>query len=362
MKDLKINKSPILVVGLSIVCGFMAGIFSFSLVGTSGIGLPFFGQISFNDIGQGRNIVIDQPRSVIIEQDIALKQIENDIVPTLVNIYFQKKSSQSLTQVYLPSEALGQGFVLTADGWIVTTSDVISNFSSLYTGIGYQLKNYEFQSYVEDKATGVVFAKINSTGLPVASIGRSNSLAVGQTLVVASARGRLTLTNIEKIGYDYQERQSVVQSTEKINKEIILDISLDDSFDGAVVANLKGQIVGLVSGGRIIMIDSFANIISQVLDNQKIIRPVLGVGYIDLGNVDGLIDWGDKGALIYGSPTRTSPAFGQLKDGDIILKVNDIEISSRSLSELINEYRSGDQIELLVRRQGAELTIEVTLK
>lgn len=357
-----IKNEIVIIIVLAIVFGFLSGVLGYSILASTGFKIPFWGRLVFpNDTNQ--QIVIDRPQNVVVEQDLLLQKIENDLLPTLFNIYFWKQSNNILTQAYSRSELLGQGFVLTADGWVITTQDVISNFSRQYTSVGYQMKEYELNNFIKDKVTGIVFGKINGDNLSVARLGKSRELSVGQTVVVTSQRDALTLANIEKIGYDFKDNQNIVQSSENLNKKLFLDIDLTNIDDGAVVANLKGEIVGLVVGDSVIMIDYFENIINRVLDSQEIVRPILGINYIDLSHVEGLIDLGDRGALIYGSPIRTSPAYSQLKDKDVIKKVNDIEINShQNISELINSYDPDDMVELLVQRGQEEITIEIKLQ
>ncbi|MEK7072341.1 MAG: PDZ domain-containing protein, partial [Patescibacteria group bacterium] len=80
-------------------------------------------------------------------------------------------------------------------------------------------------------------------------------------------------------------------------------------------------------------------------------------------HVDGLISYGDRGALVYGNPTKLSPLYNQVLDGDVIKKIDDVEINSnQSLSELISSYKTGDKPEFLVQRGDQELRFEAILK
>ncbi len=357
-----INKNLLLMIIFSVAFGFVAGILGFVSAGSGGFSLPFFGQIKFSDMDLDRQIVIDQPRNVVVEQDLQLKQIENDLLPTLIGIYKQKTSQQVLNQVYLDTDKLGQGFVLTADGWIVSHQDVISNNTDQYVAFGYQNKQYPISNYVVDEVTGLVFSQIEANNLPVAKLGRSDDLFVGQTVVVASDRDRLDIAHISKIGYEFNSAQEIIQSTQALNKQLWLDIDINQAHTGAVVTNLKGEIVGVVSRDKIILVDYFRDIIGQVLDSQQITRASLNLNYIDLAQVEGLLTYGDKGALVYGQIPATSPVYNQLKANDVIKKIDDVEINSyQSLSELINTYRVGNTVELLVQRGDQELTFELKL-
>jgi len=360
MKHIKGN--TVLIIVLPIILGFLAGVWGYSLFLNNG-SLPYFGQIDLADNTRDQQIVIDQPRNVIVRQDVQLRQIENDLMPAMVNIYYAKNASQTLNQVYLASESLGGGFVLTADGWVVTTKKVMDNPNFKYSAVGYQGKEYTLSQLVEDKITGLVFSKVEADNLPVVTLGKSSKLGIGQTVAILSKRNNLTLANIKKIGYVFKNRSDIVQSSESLNKEIFVDIELGQDDNGAVVANLKGEVVGVVNGGKIILADQFQRIVGQVLEKQEISRPTLGARYIDLAQVEGLSELGDRGALIYGTVPRTNSAYNKLLDGDIVKKVDDSEINAYwSLSELINDYRPGDYIEVLVDRDGEEIMLDIELK
>ena len=352
-----ISNNTIKIMALAIVFGFLSGLLGYALVG-----LPFFGKINFSDVNLDRNIIIDQPRNVIVEQDLQLKQVENNLFPALINIYISKKAPNPLSAAYLPSEILGQGFVLTSDGWVVTANQVLSDPKIKYSAVGYQEKLYDFTNFIEDKATGVVFGKMTASGLPVASLGDSSQLTIGQTLILIYQRKNIVLAHIKKIGYDFKNRQDLILSSDNPDKEIFLDLPLDHAFNGGAVANFKGEIVGLVNNGRVIPVNYFKTVVNQILDKQKIVRPILGLNYIDLAQTEGLIGLRDRGALVYGNPLKASPAFEKLKDGDIIKKVDDVELNSNhGLADLLNNYKKGDKVEFLILRGGKEQTIEMVL-
>jgi serine protease Do len=360
-KKKKVRTETVLVIVFSIIFGFLSGILGNSFAGENN--LPFFGEISVSDLDFDGQVIIDQPRSVVVEQDIQLKQIENDVIPTLASVYRFKRSTNPLNQIYLPGDVLGQAVVITADGWVMSTRDSIVNLSGNYEAIGYQSKKYKLIKFVEDKATGIVFGKMEAENLPVSKIGNSDSVRAGQTVAIISRTNGVLISNIKSIGYQFVVSGDTVSSSEELKREIILDVDLSNKYSGAVVVNFKGEMIGIVASGKVVPVNHFKNIINQVLEGNEISRPILGIRYIDLAQVDGLIDRGDKGALVYGNPDRLSPAFSKVLTGDVIKKVDDVEINvNRSLSDLISGYGVGDSVELLIQRGDEELKEDITLK
>ncbi len=360
----KISSTTVWLVIIPVILGFLAGILGHFFVGTREISIPFFGRIDFSNTKVDRKIIIDQPRNVIVKQDLQLRQIENELLPALIGIYQTKKANDPFYQARLDSELLGQGFVLTADGWIVTTCQVIKNFQKDYLAIGYQNKEYQLDNFILDETTGAVFAKMKEAeGLAVAKLGDSKDISTGQTAVVASFYTSLTPVYLTRIGYQFQNRQDLLQTASELNKRIFLSRPPADFSPGSILTNLEGGIIGLVFENGVVPSSYFNSVIGQVLKNQEINRPVLGVSYLDLAQIKGLSSYGEKGALIYGAPVKGSSAQAKLKSGDLIKKIDDVEINIyQSLSELLNDYRPGDRLELLIERAGQETVVELELK
>jgi len=356
----KLSKTFLLII-LAIFFGALSGILAVIIIGN--LKLPFIGALNYTNPNLNNQIVIEQPRSVIVEQDTQVQQVENDLLPAVISLYHSKKYTDPAMSAYTAGDLLGHGLVLTADGWILTSRGALAGLKENYTAVGYQSKKYSLANLLEDKAGGLVFAKIAASNLPVVRLGKSSDLQLGQSVVIVGSRDRLIVTTIAKIGYDFTQSKDLVLNSDRLEKRIFLTQKLDDSFEGAALANFKGEVIGIISDGSVLPIDYFSNIIPQVLSKQQVIRAALGVDYIDLAQVDGLIDLGDRGAYVVYDPLKGSAGYGLVKKGDIIKKVNDQELNVFvGLTDAINNYHMGDKVELLLSRGGRDLTVEVTLK
>jgi len=348
----------------AILLGLIGGIAGMIIIGSSDFKVPLLGRVNFaNDNYNKQQIIIQQPRNVVVEQDTQLKQIENNLFPTLISVYQTKKGTDPLAKAYLPSELLGQGFVLTADGWVVVPASAISNTKGKYTAVAYQKKLYDLTGFIEDEKLGLTFARVSANNLPVVTLGKSNELILGQTVVLVASGDDISIAHIKKIGYEFKDNKELIENSDSIRKTIYLDLPDNQLKSGAIVVNLKGEIVGMVSGKDIVMSDYLNNVIKYVLNGQKISRPVLGINYIDLAQADGLIRVADKGALVYGALDKNSPATGKILEGDIIRKVNDTELNVfKGLAEAVSGHKTGDKIELTVWRGGKEISQNIILK
>jgi len=352
------------VIILSISFGLIAGFLGLVIFGLNNFKIPFLGTINYADPNLNQSVVIQQPRSVVLEQDLQIQKLENTLLPTMLNVYtLKKQSTDPLTSAYSEQDLLGRAFALTSDGWLITSAKVVGNVKLKYAVVGYQNKLYETKEIIIDNATGLAFIKIDASNQPVAKIGSSNNLHVGQTVGLIDSRHGLSLSNVAKIGYSLSSNKNLIFNSDLLNKRIYLNSTGADSNDGSVLVNLKGEVVGIMSSESIVPTDSFEPVINQLLGNKKIIRPSLDIDYIDLSQVDGVVKWGDKGAYVVYEPIKGTAGYGLIKKSDVIKKVNDRELNSFvSLAEAISQFRVGDRIDLLVSRGGQDVSIQVILK
>jgi len=379
----KRERPIVLVLVLAVIFGLLAGIVGEIVFKVYLSNLPFFGELNLSSqIPFGQEIVIKEPKKVVVEQDLRVNQALETVKPALVSIYLQKNQkteSGPLEKIYLPSEFVGQGFILTSDGWIVTNKEVINDFKKKYlvfTSLG---KEFTPSEFILDSATNLVFLKIEAKDLPVVKFGDLEKLNLGQLVLVPGFALKVTVANIEAL--DYQNISSsadFILSSEKFSKYILIKDSLNSDYLGAPLINLAGEIIGVMTkndlvGLRIALpINDAEKAIASVLKNKTISRPYLGLHYLDLSKTFGLdesITLGKtKGALIQGSEEvpaleAASPAQKSgLKKGDIILKVEENEINSeKNLTELIQEYKPGEIINLTILRNKEEKVIKAEL-
>lgn len=323
----------------------------------------------------------NEKKKPLVSEDTEASLAVSRALPAVVDIHLtkQKKSKEILDQIYLPSEVLGKGIILTSDGWILTTNEVINDFKNKYLITVSNKKNYEVKELILDKFSGAVFLKVEAENLPVAEMGSKEELVLGQNVIVLE--DNLSFTKIASLNFEPAAiKEDLIKSTEKISKFILIEGVYSLS---APLVDFKGRIIGFtVPLGSLaekdftvtLSISDIKSALVDVLKYKEIRRPFLGVNYIDLASVYPLkeeIGYGQKrGALLYENKDLKikailpkSPAAVSLRPGDIIVKVDKEELSSvRDLTNIIQEYKAGSLIDLLVLREGKEQTITVKLE
>lgn len=282
-------------------------------------------------------------------------------------------SADILDNYYLPQDIISHGFVLTDDGWIITLvanleKEINSELVVLNEG-----KVYSFKEKIVDPSTGVLFLKIDTGSeklIPI-KIGSSENVKVLNDFVSVDLFGNTFKHSIASVN----NFNNLIQSSESLSRRLIASGSGDI---GAPIINSNAEVVGIIESEdegviKIIPINYFKSKISQVLKDKKLDRSYLGLNYIDLSEfsrngepIAGITQ--DRGALVFSSQIINAVASGspaqkaKIKYKDIIVSVEGESLGvNKNLSEIIQEYKIGSEVELEVLRDGNILKLNVIL-
>jgi len=286
----KILKRVLLII-VFILIAFSAGIFGEFFTRTYLANMAFFRDFYFtqaDNLGQ-RDLIISQPQKVVVEQDIRLNQLANEIRPSVLGIFIKKKVSKNLSDnLYLVSDMVGQSFVLTSDGWLISSAATITGSKDDFV-IYYNNKIYPIEKIVKDDLTRTVFIKINAQNLPVIKLADLQKVFNGQQIFIFNSYyQQVNLANIVDRSYrPIHEKNDLIISSQDLNKRILTDKNFPANLIGSPVFNLDGEIVGLydqagINNSQVIPINFISSVINQVLKDEKIQRPYLGIYYINL--------------------------------------------------------------------------------
>ena len=266
-----------------------------------------------------------------------------------------------------PSHGVGSGFIVSADGIILTNAHVVRDASEVTVKL---TDRREFRAKVlgSDPKTDVAVLKIEARNLPVVPLGRSTDVKVGEwVLAIGSPFG---LENTVTAGVVSAKGRSLPDDS---NVPFIqTDVAINPGNSGGPLFNTKGEVIGInsqiysQSGGYqglsfSIPIDVATRVRDQVVKTGKVVHARLGVmvqevnqGFADSFNLES-----PEGALV-SNVERGGPAdkLG-LKAGDVIRKMNGQKIvASGDLPALVGLAMPGDKVALEVWRQGKTVTLE----
>ncbi|MFA4819092.1 MAG: S1C family serine protease [Patescibacteria group bacterium] len=291
------------------------------------------------------------------------------------------KADNLIDRAYIVSEGLGQGLVLSSDGWIVTTPAVVSNPKQVYQVIAADGVARPTEIILLDPVLPLVYLKIKAGNLTPTALVDESRLTLGQsTIVLAYASQSLTpqifwrrLSNLNSISV--VQRGDLLLSSESVPDRILLDQNLPKLAQGAIVANAKGEVIGLAANfagslNGIIPFGHLTGVIDSLFSSQQVKRPALGINYVQSVWLKGLNNNSADaaGAQIAGYDkkpavlAKSAAARAGLQNNDQIISLNGERVGVSSLSAMLQQYRPGDQVELLIKRAVVgELKISVKL-
>ena len=315
---------------------------------------------------------------------INIAQIDTSKQMTPAEVYAQNVNSTvgirtSITTNYwgyqTQSAAAGSGFILSADGYVLTNYHVVENSDSITVSL-YNGEEYDATLVGCDQSNDIAVLKIDAEGLTPVVLGNSDNLNVGdQVVAIGNPLGELTFSLTT--GAVSALNREVTLSSNVTMDLIQTDCAINSGNSGGALFNLYGEVIGITNAkysssgssseasidniGFAIPMNHVKNIVKSIIETGSITKPYIGVTVTAVSSE----------AQAYGLPTgaavrsveEDSPAAkGGLEANDIITEVNGTAITSSSdLVSYVGEQAPGDELKLKVYRQGKTLDITVTI-
>ena len=314
----------------------------------------------------------------------SIEGVANKVSQSVVSIVSKSQKGTKYFSSGFGSASAGTGIIVSENGYILTNKHVVEGSSdiSVVTNDGNSYDNVEI--ITTDPLSDIAILKIsNAKGLKAAELGDSKTLNIGQQVIaIGNALGEYdgTVTSgiISGVGRTVNASSDDGAMKETLTDMIQTDAAINSGNSGGPLVNAQGQVVGVNTAvaseaqgiGFAIPISSVKGILKSIAEGKTPNRAYLGANYISVNpqvqkaynlNVSkgALIKNRNGKSVISGSPAQKAG----LKDGDIITKIDDIEISKNiSLGSLIGEKSAGDKVKITYLRDGKESTSVATLE
>jgi serine protease Do len=294
------------------------------------------------------------------------------VVITTEQVVYSQWSWYGQSQV---ESGAGSGVVISSDGYILTCAHVVSGASNITVTIGDT--DYPATVVGEDDTSDVAVLKIDATDLTPATVGNSDSLAVGESvLAVGNPLGELGGTVTSGI-VSALNRSVTIQGTSSTNTMslIQMDASVSPGNSGGGLFNMNGELIGLVNAkssssdaeglGFAIPINDAIKVAQDLLENGYVSgRPYMGITYLAVTDAQTAAQLNVNAYGVYvvdvvqGGPADKAG----LKTGDRIVSIDGTEIAQKDdLGTLIQQHAAGDTLSITVAREGQMQTVSLTL-
>ncbi len=334
--------------------------------------------------GEGTTVIYESertPAEVLVNsnngQPMTAQQLYAANVASCVGITVSTTST-NIFGYTSTSAASGSGFVLTQDGYIVTNYHVIEDAasdSSVTITVSFQNgDSYSAKLVGGEKGNDVAVLKIEAVGLIPVTLGNSDTLAVGQNLmVIGNPLGELTFTLTDGLVSALDRLITTSMGTMNMFQT---NCAINSGNSGGPIFNSYGEVVGIATAkygasnsssdaivegiGFGIPINDVKTMISDIIQHGYVTgKPYMGIQMQSVPQ-NAQMYGVSAGAYITGVASGSAAERAGLKEKDIIVALDDTVIdSSSALTAAVSAYKAGDEAKLTVIR-GSE-KIELTI-
>jgi serine protease Do len=278
-----------------------------------------------------------------------------------------------------PQQSSGSGFIVSADGYVLTNNHVIEGMDRIRVKLS---DNREFPAKLigSDDQTDVAVLKIEAGNLPTTTLGDDAAARVGEwVLAIGNPLGldhTVTAGIVSAKGRGAEDVQ-VLQGQYSISDFIQTDAAINPGNSGGPLVNIRGEVIGINSAiatrtgtyvgyGFAIPIVLAKDVMDDLIKNGRVRRAVIGVSIApvtaEMAEAAGLKSI--SGVVVGAYVGEDSPAQAAgLKEGDVIVKA-DGKIADRvsTLQRIIRSHEPGEEVDLEVVRFGETKKFRVKLK
>ena len=322
------------------------------------------------DAGAGRNpdVIYQDPGAAMTPGTVYQMNVDSVVLITA-----QVRSTSMFGQT--TGQSTGSGFVLTADGYVVTNHHVVENATGVTVTL-YDGSEYKAKVIGSDSTNDVALLKIEEdVTLQAVTVGSSDALRVGdQVIAIGNPLGELTSTLT--VGYVSAKERNVTTDGTSINM-IQTDAAINSGNSGGPLFNSHGEVVGITtakysgssSSGASIEGIGFAIPIDDVM---PLVDDLMNYGYINSAYLGVMVSDVDAAtASHYGLPVgayvqEVTEGYCAEKAGlqakDIIVAVGPHKVDGVSgLVKVLRKFKAGETTTITVFRGGQELSLTITL-
>ncbi len=314
----------------------------------------------------------------------AIRSVAQQVMPAIVQITNQQVELDQYNQPFTVPAGVGSAIIYDGAGHILTNNHVVDGASQLQVTLPGGA-SYPAKLVGADPHTDLAVVQVEGANLPVAQLGASHQLRVGDWVVAIgnalALRGGPTVSAgvVGALGRTVQEPAATDGTQGPYLFDLIqTDAPINPGNSGGALVNLQGEVVGintLVAGqaepgvdaqgiGFAIAIDTAKPIADRLVANGRVVHPSLGIGYLPL-NPAIAAQLGIEtrsGALIRQVAPGSPAAAAGLQVGDVITEIDGTALTSdSSLPQIVNSHKPGDTVTLTVERGNQTLTLRVTL-
>lgn len=265
----------------------------------------------------------------------------------------------------------GTGFIIDANGYILTNQHVIDGASKVAVKLQNQNQSYSARVVGQDHDLDLALLKIDASNLPVITLGDSDVMRIGDSVIaIGNPYG---LDHTVTTGVVSAKGRPITISDRSYRNLIQTDAAINPGNSGGPLINMQGQVIAINTAvsttaqgiGFAIPINTAKNVIQDLQDDGKVTRAYLGIGMTEITSESASqvnIDPSTQGVIVNQIVEGSPAAKAGLKAGDILTSIDGETVSSASkVQEYIQNLPVGQSVTIGILRGGLPLNLTATL-
>ncbi|MDR2911502.1 MAG: Do family serine endopeptidase [Bacteroidales bacterium] len=273
------------------------------------------------------------------------------------------------------AQGSGSGVIISDDGFIVTNNHVIERSQKIEIILNDKRK-FDARVIGTDSSTDIALLKIEAKDLPFLTFGNSNELKLGEWVLAIGNPFNLTSTVTAGIVSAMTRNLEINNDQLAIESFIQTDAAVNPGNSGGALVNQNGELVGINTAiasrtgsytgySFAVPVTIVKKVISDLKEFGEVQRALLGVNISDVNAeiANKLKLKNVEGVYVGDVPENGAAKQAGIKEGDVIISVADTKVKNSSeLQEKISQFRPGDDVKIVVLRNGEEKQFTLTLR
>jgi len=272
--------------------------------------------------------------------------------------------------IYTPSNPkfLGNGIIVSSDGLILASKTSLGSGTN-FTVVLNDGASYPAQVRALDPRSEVAVLTISATNLPFAGFADASTLVASQRLIFLGRSNAAFEHNfaLEQVSQTIANQRSLeaVHYSENLENTITTQNRPTADFVGGPIVDFDGKVVGMTnSSGGVIIGEDLNSVVSNYLQNKKIVRPTIGFHYLNLSTEQAkLKDLPQAGVLVVNVDANSPAAKAGIVSNDLIITADNQDLSSNEFEKVLNQHGSNPFLLTVIRNnQKINLTVNLEAK
>ncbi|MDI3340725.1 MAG: trypsin-like peptidase domain-containing protein [Sphaerobacter sp.] len=314
----------------------------------------------------------------------AVVEVTERVRPAVVQVTNEQVRFDAFNQAYTVPAGVGSGVIYDREGHILTNNHVIAGAERLLVSLP-DGRSFPATVVGTDPQTDLAVLQIQGDDLPVAPLGDSNRLRVGEWVVAIGNALALpggptvTVGVVSALNRTVQEPGGPGGGGAFLFNLIQTDAAINPGNSGGPLVNLAGEVIGintLVAGeagpglqaegiGFALAISTVKPLADELVATGKVVHPYLGIRYAQLTPAIAAqlgVSQTRNGVVVVEVVEGSPAAQAGLMPRDVITEIDgEPLVNESSLAEIVNRHRPGDTITLTVLRSGQTTQVQATL-